>query len=134
MRKGLIALMGAMTMTGCVTAEDGEDVALPVCPVETRGWEAWVNAMPGPDAIPTLIVMGEALMPEKATAVLTAGPTDRMMPPGQRVTLSIEPSDRAAGWDQVRLEIKPALPEYSSVVIGCGGNTIATISPVMVAQ
>ncbi|GGD49138.1 hypothetical protein [Croceicoccus pelagius] len=134
MRKGLIALMGGMMMTGCVTAEDGEPMAVPVCPTETRGWEAWVNAMPGPDATPTLIVVGEALLPEKATATLAAGPTDRMMPPGQRVSLSVEPSDQAAGWQPLRLEIKPALPEYSSVIVGCGGNAIATISPVVTAQ
>ncbi|AKM11733.1 hypothetical protein AB433_10095 [Croceicoccus naphthovorans] len=109
-------------------------MATPVCPTETRGWAAWINAMPGPDATPTLIVTGEALMPEDATATLTAGPTDRMMPPGQRVTLAVEPSDQAAGWQSVRLEIRPALPAYSSVIVGCDGRTVAAISPVETAQ
>jgi len=136
MRMGWLAAIasGCTLLAGCVTAGDAEPVAVPVCPTETRAWQAWVNAMPGPDAQPTLIVVGEVLLPEKATATLAAGPTDRMMPPGQRVALSVAPSDRAAGWEQVRLEIRPALPEYSSVIVGCDGNEVAWIAPVEVAH
>ncbi|RVQ69310.1 hypothetical protein EKN06_03745 [Croceicoccus ponticola] len=126
--------LGSLIVSGCVTAPDAEAVAMPVCPIETRSWQAWINAMPGPDMRPTLIVKGEALLPEKASATLTAGPTDRMMPPGQRVTLSVEPSDRAAGWQEIRLDIAPALPDYASVIVGCGGNEIVRITPIEAIQ
>lgn len=133
--------LAALLCSACVTEAGMQEVAdltqtmaLPVCPTETRGWAAWVNAMPGTDAGPTLIVVGEALMPQQAEAELAAGATDRMMPPGQQVMLSIERSGRAAGWQPLRLEIAPSLPEYSSVTIGCDGNAIATISPVEVAH
>ncbi|WP_066556176.1 hypothetical protein [Croceicoccus bisphenolivorans] len=131
MRKSWLAIVASgfgVLLSGCATT--GEAEALPVCPTETRGWAAWINAMPGPDAVPTLIVTGEVLLPENATATLAAEPTDRMMPPGQRVALTIAPADRASGWEQVRLEIKPALPAYSSVIVGCGGSQLATIAPI----
>lgn len=132
MRTIMIASLASLLTAGCATME--EPLAMPVCPTETRGWTAWINAMPGPGAVPTLIVTGEALMPEHAEAVLTAGPTDRMMPPGQRVALSVVPSDRAAGWQPVRLEITPAQSAYSSIVIGCGGNEVASITSIETAQ
>jgi len=112
----------------------GDPVALPVCPTETRSWTAWINAMPGPGATPTLIVTGEALLPDRASATLAAGPTDRKMPPSQRVMLDVVASDRAAGWQPIRLEISPALPEYASVIVGCEGSEVVVISPVETAQ
>lgn len=128
------ALPASLLAAGCATTEPGEPIAPPVCPTETRGWTAWVSAMPGPGATPTLIVQGEVLLPAGAEAKLTVGPTDRMMPPGQRVALSVAAADRAGGWQQVRLDLSPALPAYSSVIVGCDGNTVATISPVEVAR
>lgn len=117
-----------------MTGNDAEEDALPVCPTETRSWSAWINAMPGPDARRTLIVTGEVLLPDGATARLSEGPLDRMMPPGQRVALSVERAERAAGWQQVRLEIAPALPAYGSVIVGCGDSEVARITPVETAH
>lgn len=117
------------------TAEaDRPPLAVPVCPTETRRWTAHVNAMPGSDAQPTLIVSGEALLPERASVKLIPGPTDRMQPPGQRFTLSVQPSNEAAGWQAVRAEITPALPRYREVLIACDGAEVARISPVETAR
>lgn len=119
---------------GCATTGAEEPIAPPVCPTETRGWNAWVSALPGPGATPTLMIQGEVLLPAGAEATLTAGPTDRMMPPGQRAVLAVRGADRPGGWQQVRLEIAPALPAYSSVIVSCDGNMVATISPVETAR
>ena len=108
-------------------------IAVPVCPTETRGWQAWIDAMPGPNAQPTLIVQGEALLPERAAATLTAGPLDRMQPPTQRVTLAVEPSVKAAGWAPLRVEI-PSPASLRAVSISCDGAEIARIEPVTAAQ
>lgn len=130
----LMTLPALMATAGCATVSADEAIAPPVCPTETRGWNAWVSVLPGPGATPTLIVQGEVLVPAGAEATLSAGPTDRMMPPGQRAVLAVRSADRAGGWQQVRLEIAPALPAYSSVIIGCDANMVATISPVETAR
>lgn len=135
MRKAMLAMAATglgLILAGCATtsADGAGQDALPVCPTETRSWSAWINAMPGPDARRTLIVNGEVLLPDGAIAKLSAGPLDRMMPPGQRVALSVERAERAAGWQQVRLEIAPALPAYGSVIVGCGDSEVARIAPV----
>lgn len=131
-----LVLAAAIATAGCTATQYGpvEDaLAVPVCPTETRNWTAWINAMPGPDAVPTLIVQGEVLLPERATARLTAGATDRMQPPGQRFSLTVEPAEEAAGWQVVRGEIKPALPAYAHVIVGCDGAEIARIDAVITA-
>lgn len=124
----------AATLAACATpSTDGpESGAAPLCP-ETRNWSAHINAMPGPGAQPTLIVTGEANVPAGRSAMLTVGPTDRMMPPGQRFTLSLETSSDPAGWQPVRAEIKPALDAYSSVIIGCQGQEVARITDIQKA-
>ena len=123
-----LALFALPVLTGCVTADDSAN-ARPVCPA-TRGWAAWVNVMPGPGATPTLIVTGEAWVPAGATVALAAGAADRMMPPGQRFRLEVERGSGTARWQPVRGEIKSALAQYREVIVGCGEETVARISPV----
>lgn len=135
------SMLPASLLAGCTmdsASGDGQpETGVPVaqtCPAETRGWTAWVNAMPGPDAKPTLIVSGEAFVPAGAKATLTAGPTDRMMPPSQRFVLALESMPEAeGGWQQVRVEVTPAMPQYRSLMIGCGGEGIATITDIETA-
>lgn len=103
------------------------------CPA-TRGWVAWVNAMPGPGMVPTLIVEGEVDLPAGKAAVLEQGPLDRMMPPGQRFALRIEAAsvagDQAGGWRKVRAELAPAQADYRAILIGCNGQALAEITSV----
>ncbi len=123
---GLLAACAPMT-----PPVDPDTVNASYCPWETRGWKAWVNAMPGPDAQPTLIVMGEAHVPAGWRAVLIPGPTDRMMPPGQRFSVAMTADEASAGgWMEVRGEIRPALMEYRAVIIGCAGEAVATVEDV----
>ena len=133
-----LAVLAALPACATTTVDDDldgrEDVAAPACPTETRNWKAWVNAMPGPDARPTLIVQGEALMPEMSSVTMAEGPLDRRMPPGQRISIGAEPSQKAAGWQIARIDIAPALTEYREVVIHCDGAEVARVSPVEIAQ
>lgn len=105
---------------------------VPACP-QTRNWVAWVDAMPGPGNGPTLIVEGEIALPPGRRATLQAGPTDRMMPPGQRFALVVEPGAGPGGWQKVRGEIAPAQTQYRAVIVGCEGRTIAEIGSVTTA-
>lgn len=123
----LVPLLILPLLAACVTGDGAESAA--ACP-ETRGWAAWINDMPGPRATPTLIVTGEAKLPPGTTATLTAGPTDRMMAPGQRFTLVVRKGGGAGGWQEVRGEIKPALSDYREVIVGCAGTTLVRISPI----
>ena len=111
---------------------DPETMDARYCPWETREWNAYVNAMPGPgNSGPTLIVTGEANVPAGWRAVMVPGPTDRMQPPGQRFALTLEPDEGAAGgWQDVRGEIRPALKGYSSVIIGCAGDMVARVDEI----
>ncbi|MCB2079258.1 MAG: hypothetical protein KDE55_16375 [Novosphingobium sp.] len=136
--KGPVATALALSIAACAT--NGEPMppqTTVTCP-PTRGWNAWINAMPGPGAVPTLIVTGEVNLPPGTRAELSPGPLDRMMPPAQRFTLSLEPGPRGGpapgGWTQVRGEVKPALGEYRAVLVGCDGKEIAKISPVGTAH
>ncbi len=135
---GLAAVLGACTTAG-QAGGDGAD-PLATCPAETREWTAWINAMPGtgpgpgPNATPTLIVTGEAFVPAGTAAALSAGPTDRMMPPSQRFNLALSSRpDAPGGWQQVRGEITPALDRYRSVIVGCDGAAVATITDIQTA-
>lgn len=129
----IIAVTAALATVLAACATPAEQGGAPACP-ETRGWTAFINAMPGPGAVPTLIVTGEANLPAGRTATIVIGPTDRMMPPGQRFTLSLAPSSAPSGWQEVRAEIKPALSAYSSVIIGCEGQEVARITDIQTAH
>lgn len=149
-RKRVVTLCtpgAALLLAGCAaTASDNVPQEKPVttCP-QTRNWAAWINAMPGPGDGPTLIVVGEVELPAGTVARLERGPTDRMMPPGQRFTLHLEASVEtgaetgakagggAGGWQPVRAEIVPAQMQYRSVMIGCNEQAIAEITDVKVA-
>ncbi len=135
----VLALLLAAPLAACATYGTGhdEDEAMTdepaqACP-QTRNWTAWVNAMPGPGAVPTLIVTGEADVPEGMTVSLREGPLDRMMPPAQRFVLTMTAGEGASGWQPVRASIAPAQTAYRAVIIGCDGQEIARIDQVQTA-
>lgn len=127
-----IAVLAALSACAAAGGEPGQPGTDLACP-ETRSWNAYINAMPGPGARPTLLVTGEVNLPEGTTASLREGPLDRMMPPGQRFSLVVEPGSGPGGWQTVRASIVPALAQYRMVVIGCGGREVARIDQVGVA-
>ncbi|NTZ43329.1 hypothetical protein G7A66_09575 [Altererythrobacter sp. SALINAS58] len=152
MRKPLLPALACvipmMLTAGCAATASGtpDMPATPAnhCP-DTAGWQAYIDAMPRviDGSAPAqsnrrLIVTGEADLPDGASARLLMGPTDRMQPPGQRFTLDIVDGGNAPrldsgprkGWAMVRAVKEDALPAYSSVIISCGDEVIATIDEI----
>ena len=144
--KCALILVAVSTLASCSTASGGEGgKEIPAfefseCPViASRGWNAWINAMPGPGARPTLHITGEVDLPTPGyTVELIAGPADRMMPPGQRFSLvAMGPEDMVAQVvtpTPVRYSRTPANGMYRSITIGCGGKVLATIEKINVAH
>ncbi len=106
--------------------------------VESSNWAAWVNAMPGPNARPTLIVTGKVTVPTggyrfawRDMRVMESYPVQvvaelEAIPPVGGATEAIVTHDVRGQW--------PMSPPVGSVTISCGGRTLATISPVETAH
>lgn len=114
--------LALLALAACATTEAAPPPA-PACP-PTRDWSAWIDAMPGPGSQLRLIVTGEADVPAGLRATLKPGPMDRMMPPGQRIVLALEPGKGPSGWQQVRAEIKSNAALYREVIVTCGGEQV----------
>ncbi|MCB2048965.1 MAG: hypothetical protein KDE32_12180 [Novosphingobium sp.] len=144
---GFGALVAATALSGCATAPTAESGAgqAPVfefseCPViDSRGWTAYINAMPGPGAKPSLNISGEVDLPTPGfTVELIAGPADRMMPPGQRFSLVAKPPEGMVAQvvtpTQVRYSAPATYGSYRSITVGCGGKVLAQIENIQTAQ
>ena len=123
----------------------GGDVVTPSpedgCPViDSRDWAAWINAMPGPDASPTLHVKGEVDLPTPGYEVtLTLGAADRSMTPVQQVNLSATPPEDG----MVTQVVTPYLVDFSSpaivdtykgITVLCSGKVLAEIIEIETAH
>ena len=119
---------------------------VPAAPVQTAAcpiigssdWAAWVNAMPGPNARPTLIVTGKVIVP---TGGYRFGWADmRVMEsyPVQvaadlRATPPAGPATQAVVTHEVRGEW-PISPPVGSMTVHCGDRVLARIAPVETAH
>ena len=107
------------------------------CPIATSNWAAWVSAMPGPGARPTLIVTGRATVPTggwrfawRDMRVMESHPVQvavdlEAIPPSGGATQAVVTHDVRGEW--------PLSPPVGSVTVRCGGKTLAAISPVETA-
>lgn len=109
------------------------------CPIiGSSDWAAWINAMPGPNARPTLIVTGKVTVP---TGGYRFAWSDMRVMESYPVQISvdldaIEPSGGATE-ALVTHEVRgqwPMSPPVGSVTVRCGGQTLAAISPVETAH
>lgn len=112
----------------------------PECPITaSRDWTAWINAMPGPNSRPTLVVSGKVVTATGGYQVAF----DRYLqirkelPPQAFVTLHVASPDmpsntQAAVTHEVRWEWPMAQP-LGSVVIRCGDKTLAEITNIQTA-
>jgi hypothetical protein len=108
------------------------------CPIASSDWQAWVNAMPGPDSKPKLMISGQVTAP---TDGYTFGWSDfrvaESYPVQVFVTLTAMPpagmATQALVTQQVRGEW-PLSPSVGSVTVMCGGKTLARIAPVETAH
>lgn len=122
-----------------VTVSTGEPSTMPeseACAViGSRGWEAWVNKMPGPDMQPKIHVVGQVDVPTGGyTFEWQEGPLDRSAHPALRLTLVPIAPDGMALQAITTMEVKyeaPALATgYSRVLISCGGAPLAEIKQI----
>ena len=128
------APIAAAALAGCATAAPP---AAGPCPIAaSEGWRAYVNAMPGPER-PRLVVTGRVTVPTGGWRLgLARGPLREIHPPVQEVILEAEPPRGPASQAIVTQEVAgtfPALPQYGAVIVRCGGEVLAEISPVETA-
>jgi hypothetical protein len=108
------------------------------CQMLDRGeWTAHINAMPGPNGGPRLIVTGALRVKPAARTELSLDPAVLESNPPQlivnlAVRLPSEPTIDSAERRQVRGEW-PVTPPIGAVHIRCGGRTIASIRQVEIA-
>ena len=112
----------------------------PECPITaSREWTAWINAMPGPNARPTLVVSGKVTT---ATGGYQVAFDQRLQirrgqPPQAFVTLFVAPpSGGTAGQATVTHPLRwewPLPQPVGSVVVSCGDKTLAEITNIQTA-
>jgi hypothetical protein len=135
----------AILAAGCLAPVDDIVTAPADCPVlDSRDWSAFVNAMPGPDARPELIVSGTVQLPTAGYSVdLRPGPTEGASPPVQTVELVATPPDGPAATALTDMDVRLEMPAHSApagapspyrgVRVMCGGSELAFIAPVETA-
>ena len=109
------------------------------CPIAgSSDWTAWINAMPGPGARPTLIVTGKVTVPTGGYRVEWADfrvaesyPVRvfgdlRVIPPSGGAIQAVVTHDVRGEW--------PMAQPVGSVTIRCGNRVLARISPVETAH
>lgn len=109
------------------------------CPIiGSSGWAAWVNAMPGPNAQPSLIVTGRVTVPTggyrfawRDMRVMESYPVQvvvelQPIPPSGPATQALVTHEVRGQW--------PMSPPVGSLTVTCGGRTLAAISPVETAH
>lgn len=144
----LIAIFAAgLTLAACNTDREGapgegsyaQKPVAAVCPViESRGWAAWVDAEPGPDA-PTLHIRGTVVLPTPGyDYTWRVGLADRALPPGQHMHLDFTPPDGFVAQVITTVDVayvgEAAYPEYRAILVKCGGEKLAEIVDVPVAR
>ncbi|AXE64480.1 hypothetical protein BBF93_09755 [Hyphomonas sp. CACIAM 19H1] len=103
--------------------------------LDSRDWEAWIDRMPGPDASPTVHVIGKVDVRSGGyTFNWEVGPMDRSMTPALNLKLipvaPTEPATMAIATEEVHYTGPLAGSSYSRVTITCGGQTLGEISEV----
>ena len=139
MRLQLIAITGLL-VAACQ--------AVPATPPPTPGvacgitgasdWAAWVNAMPGPNARPTLIATGKVTVPTggwrfewRDMRVMESYPVQvaaelEAIPPAGGATQAVTTHDVRGEW--------PISPPVGAFTVRCGDMVLARVSPVETAH
>ncbi len=127
-----------LALTSCATVAPPPPTALNCGIIGSRDWAAWVNAMPGPNASPTLIITGKADTPTggyriawRDLRVLESYPVQIVaeidaIPPVGSATQAIVTHDVRGQW--------PTQAPVGSVTVRCGDQVLATIAPVETAH
>lgn len=108
------------------------------CPVlESTGWTAWINRMPGMGDGPTLHVTGDVVLPTPGyTLELVGGIMDRAMPPGLHLKLVVTPPPedemvlQVLTTETVSYETEALESGYRVIHVECGGRRLASITEI----
>ncbi len=138
----LLLLASALSLGSCaaVPADVPQGPAGPMdCDISgSSDWAAWVNAMPGPDARPTLIVTGKVTVPTggyrfawRDMRVMESYPVQiavelAAIPPAGGATEALVTHDVRGQW--------PVDPPVGSVTVRCGDMVLTRIAPVETAH
>ena len=136
MTKLLLSAAALLTAGGCQTTAGQAPTACPI--VSSSDWQAWVNAMPGPNAQPKLIATGKVVLPTGGYSFRWG---EARIMESYPVQVSVElipvppagPATQALATHEVRGEW-PMSPPVGSLAITCGGKALARISPVETAH
>ncbi len=108
------------------------------CPVlESTGWTAWINRMPGLEDGPTLHVTGDVVLPTPGyTLELVGGIMDRAMPPGLHLKLVVTPPSedemvlQVLTTETVSYEAEALESGYRVIYVECAGTKLAEITDI----
>lgn len=132
--KPILLLAAGALASSCSTLPTAPDGPL-ACPIiGSSDWRAWVNAMPGPGARPTLIVTGKVTTPSAGYHFSWGEPVVMESYPVQvAVELRAHPPAGPAAQVVTTSEVRgqwPMDPPVGSVTVRCGDRVLARISPV----
>lgn len=110
--------------------------AIPDCPVlETANWVAYINSMPGPDAVPMLQVIGQVTLPTPGYSFAwREGKMDRSAVPAIHLILDITPPGpnemvmQVLTTETISYKTEALSSGYSKVVIVCNDAPLAEIT------
>lgn len=132
----ILAVGAALASCTSVPASPGGPLA---CPISgSSDWQAWINAMPGPNARPELIVTGKVTAPTAGYHFSWGDPIVMESYPVQ-VAVELRPHPPAGPAAQVvtSYEVRgewPMSPPVGSVTVRCGDMVLASIAPVETAH
>ena len=136
--KQLLIAGPALVIASCQTAPTPATVSQSCLATESRDWQAWVNAMPGPNAQPRLIVTGKFTAPSGGYSYRWGAPKVMESYPVQVAVqlIPIPPSGYASD-ALVEHDVRgewPMSPPVGSLTITCGDTVLGRVSPVETAQ
>jgi len=128
----------ALLLISCAPVPAGPAAAIECGIIGASDWAAWVNAMPGPNARPTLIVTGKVTVPTggfrfawrdmrvmESYPVQVAAELQAIAPAGP-ATQAVVTHDIRGEW--------PIDPPVGSFTVRCGDMVLARIAPVETAH
>ena len=138
----LLILASALSLASCAAVppppSQGPAGSMECGIIGSSDWAAWVNAMPGPNARPTLIVTGKVTVPTggyrfewRDMRVMESYPVQivaelQAVPPPGSATQAVETHDIRGEW--------PIDPPVGALTIRCGDMVLVRISPVETAH
>ena len=137
----LISIAAILLLGGCeaVPGAPPPPARVADCPaIGSSNWAAWINAMPGPNARPTLIVTGKVTVPTGGYRiewgdfrVAESHPVQifadlHVIPPSGGATQAVTTHDVRGQW--------PMDQQVGSFTVRCGERVLAHISPVETAH